>query len=145
MSNLWVLVADSSKARFFQGISPHSELKEFHGMVNQEVRLKEHDLITDKPGRFKDERGNTRASNETNAKGHETDKFAKDITSYLEKFANQNKFKHLSIVAEPKMMGRLRNSLGNQTSQRVLEQVSKNLTTSDEQAIREHLERIPVQ
>ncbi len=145
MSNLWVLVADSSRARFFQGLSPQSELKEFHDMVNQQVRQKESDLVTDRPGKTHDDSGHMRGSNESNAKGHETEKFAKDITHYLEKFANQNKFKKLSIVAEPRMLGRIRNSMGSQTNQRLLEEVTKNLTTSDEKTIREHLARIPVQ
>ncbi|MFB6375074.1 MAG: host attachment protein [Bradymonadaceae bacterium] len=148
MSNFWVVVADASKARFFRGTSPTRELEEFHDLVNEEVRQREGDLVTDKPGRFHDDQGDTRpgaprSSTQPSAKDQSATEFAREVAGYLDRHAGPGDFKALSIVAEPEFLGRLRKALADTTKDRILEEVNKNLTQSREDEIREHLERLP--
>ena len=148
MSDFWVLVADASKARFFQGTSPNSELTEFHDLVNEESRRDELDLVTDKPGRFDDDigghqTGRPRSSAEPSARENEVDEFVRRITKYLNQQSSQGKFEHLSVIAEPKVLGRLRKGLASHTEEKVLEEVTKNLSKASEEEIRQHLERLP--
>ena len=148
MNDFWVVVADASKARFLRGRSPNSELEEFHDLVSEASRRKELDLVTDKPGRFHDDQGDhspgaPRSSTEPSAKEHEADSFAKSIADYLDQQSSQGAFENLSVVAEPKVLGRLRKSLASHTKEKILEEVTKNLTKADEETIRENLTRLP--
>ena len=149
MSSYWVLVADSAKARLFRGTSPNSEIEEFHDLVNEQARQDELELTSDKQGRFHDDQGDhqpgaPRSSAEPSAKEHSVDAFAKTISDFLDRHSSRGDFEHLALVAEPKLLGRLRKSLASHASDKVLEEVTKNLTTqSDEESIREHLERLP--
>lgn len=148
MSDFWVVVADSSKARFFRGTSPTREMEEFNDMVNEEARQREGDLVTDKPGRFHDDQGDTRAgaprsSTQPSAKDQSAVEFAKRIADFLDRHAGPGDFKHLSIVAEPTFLGRLRKTLGDATRQTILEEVNKNLTESRQEEIRDQLEQLP--
>jgi protein required for attachment to host cells len=148
MSTFWVVVADSSKARFFRGRSPNSELEEFNDLVNEQARQHEGDLTTDKEGRFHDDQGDTRpgaprSSTEPSAKDHEADNFAKSVAEYLDRHSGPGDFKHLSVIADPKFLGRLRKTLSEQTKDRILEEVNKNLTKAREPQIRENLTKLP--
>ncbi len=148
MSNFWVVVADSSKARFFRGRSPNSELEEFHDLVNERSRQHEGDLVTDKEGRFHDDQGDTRpgaprSSTEPTAKDHEAATFANSVADFLDSRASSGEFTHVSIVANPKFLGRLRKAVSKSTRQRILEEVDKNLTDARQEEIREHLSKLP--
>jgi protein required for attachment to host cells len=146
MSNVWVVVADASRARFFRGSSINKPLEEFHDMVNEEMRQDELDLVTDKPGRFHDDTtGNTpqRSSAEPTARQHSKESFGKDIGKFIEKNRASGKFKHISLIAEPKLLGYIRKEFSNATEEAILEEVNKNLTQQDEETIRGKLTRLP--
>ncbi len=143
----WTVVADSSKARFFRGTSPQRELEEFHQMDHEESRQDELDLVTDKPGRFQDQSGPggtpARSSTEPSAREHSKKQFASEVADYLDRARSKGEFEHLSIIASPKFLGHLRNSVGSTTKTAILEEVSKNLTHADEETIRGDLRRLP--
>lgn len=147
MSTFWVVVADAAEARFFRGTSPNSELDEFHQLEHGPSREREGDLVTDKEGRFVDENapggGPARSSTEPSAKEHEADTFAHEVADYLDRHSGPGEFEHLSIVAAPKFLGRLRDRIADHTEEKVLEEVNKNLTDADEATVREHLDRLP--
>jgi len=146
MSNVWVVVADASRARFFRGSSINKPLEEFHDMVNEEMRQDERELVTDKPGRFHDDSsGNTpqRSSAEPTAKEHSKESFGKEIGKYIEKHRASGDFKHISLIAEPKLLGYVRKEFSNATEESILEEVNKNLTQQDEETIRGKLTRLP--
>ena len=146
MSNVWVVVADASRARFFRGSSINKPLEEFHDMVNEEMRQDERELVTDKPGRFHDDSsGNTpqRRSAEPSAKEHSKESFGKEIGKYIENHRASGDFKHISLIAEPKLLGYVRKEFSNATKESILEEVNKNLTQQDEETIRGKLTRLP--
>lgn len=148
MSSYWVLVADGSRARFFRGKSPNAELEEFRDLVNEDARVQEQELTSDKPGRFHDDQGEhqpgaPRSSTESSAREQSIDDFANDIADFLDHESSQEEFTHLAVIAEPKLLGRLRKSVASQTSKKILEEITKNLTKSDEKTIRQQLERLP--
>lgn len=146
MSNVWVVVADASRARFFRGSSINKPLEEFHDMVNEEMRQDERELVTDKPGRFHDDSsGNTpqRSSAEPSAKEHSKESFGKEIGKYIENHRASGDFKHISLIAEPKLLGYVRKEFSNATKESILEEVNKNLTQQDEETIRGKLTRLP--
>lgn len=147
--NFWVLVGDGSRARFFRGKSPNSELEEFNVLDNPITRQHEGDIVSDQPGQFRDDaaRGQDKqtgmSSGETRVKENEMKKFAKRVAKELDRASSQNEFKHLSVVAEPKFLGNLRKALKKSTRKKVLEEVSKNLAEADEETIRSQLEKLP--
>ncbi|MFB6263653.1 MAG: host attachment protein [Bradymonadaceae bacterium] len=147
MHDFWVVVADSARARFLHGRSPNSELEEFQKMTNEAARQDELDLVTDKPGRFRDDTGarsgSGRSSTEPTARDQVKEDFAKRVASYLDRARADDRFSDLSVVAEPSFLGRLRNSLDGQTREAILEEINKNLAGADSETIRETLTRLP--
>lgn len=147
-NNFWVLVGDGSRARFFRGKSPNSELEEFNVLDNPITRQHEGDMVSDQPGSFRDDaavgsKETGMSQGETRVKENEMKKFANRVAEELDRASSQNEFSHLSLVAEPKFLGNLRKSLNKSTKEKVIEEVSKNLAEADEEAIRSQLEKLP--
>ena len=115
-------------------------------MVNQEAREDELDLVTDKPGRFQDDsaqgRSPARGSSEPTAKQHSVESFAKEVGKFIERNRAEGNFEHISLIAEPKILGHFRSTFSKATEGCILEEVKKNLTKADEETIRETLTRL---
>ena len=60
MSELWVLVADQSRARFFTVADSRSALQDMGELVHPEARDREQTLTSDRPGRAFDSKGQGR-------------------------------------------------------------------------------------
>jgi protein required for attachment to host cells len=136
----WVLVADNSRARFFAAEKAASPLQEVRDLLYPEARLREGDLVTDKPGR--DRNPGTGAHGFGSDDPHKqdgADRFALDVCNTLESARNDGAFRKLYVVAAPHFLGLLRKHQSNSLRQLVAGEVDKNLTTQDSEAIRKHL------
>ena len=136
----WVLVADNSRARFFAAEKATSPLKEVQDLLYPEARLREGDLVTDKPGR--DRNPGTGAHGfgaDASHKQDGADRFALEVCSQLESARNSGAFRKLYVVAAPQFLGLLRKHQSPSLRQMVAGEVDKNLTTQDSATIRKHL------
>ena len=127
--NAWVMVGDGEKALFFrnEGDAAYPNLEVVNVLSHDNPRTSEQG--TDRPGRSHASVGTARsAMQETNWHKLEKHRFAVEIADSLYKSAHRGDYSQLIIVAPPMTMGDLRKAFHKEVSQRVVAEVSKNLT-----------------
>jgi protein required for attachment to host cells len=141
MDKVWVLVADSGKARLFQASGPNTTLEEHTDLVMPSARMRNQDLATGRPGRSFDSFGEGRHAMEpsTPAKEIESDRFAARIAELLETERLMGAYTRLVLIAPPRFLGQLRDALSDPVRALVSDELNKDLVRFDVDAIREHL------
>jgi protein required for attachment to host cells len=136
----WLLVANSSIGRVFQ-FEKGNQLVELGVFEHPESRMKNSDLVSDKPGRDFESVGTVRHALEpkTLPKQAEFVHFARSLTEYLRTARNQNEFDTLYIAASPTMLGLLRQSLDPAVAKLVKGEVDKDITHLKTDEIFAHL------
>src|SRR5262245_9009035 len=127
--NAWVMVGDGEKALFFrnEGDPRHPNLEVEDVLENDNPRTSEQG--TDRPGRAFASVGTHRsAMQETNWHKLEKHRFAKEIAGALYSAAHSGRYSKLILAAPPMIMGDLRKALHKEVSERVVAEVSKDLT-----------------
>lgn len=141
MSSIWVVAADTTRARVFSAETRNSSLVEQFDLVNPEARLHERDLTSDLSGRA----ANSATGRSSSYGGDEKHKpesvrqFARLLADRLEHERARGTFKRLHIVAEPSFLGELRQALNDNTAAVVAGSVNKNLTRVSVDEIRSAL------
>jgi protein required for attachment to host cells len=140
---MWILVADSSRARIFSGTrkftSPgefeFSKFSEIDDLVNAWGRARNQDIDTDKPGRMVDRNSAGAGGGQRSAVGGreepketEAKAFAQRVGEYLQDGLNDGSFDELVVVAAPKFLGMLRDAIPSQVQNTVVEEISKDFT-----------------
>ena len=147
MSKLWILVADSSRARIFTTESAKAPLIELKELEHAESRMHERDLTSDLPGRSYDSVGLGRHDMEpsTAVKEIEAQAFAREVAAYLEDGVKQKRCNRLVIAAAPAFLGLLRDKVSQRIRSIVRYEFDKNFTQLTAQQIRALLpERLPM-
>ncbi|OIO73684.1 MAG: Host attachment protein [Zetaproteobacteria bacterium CG1_02_53_45] len=139
--SIWVVVADSAKARFLTAEKGGEKLTEVHALEHGEGRLREHDMISDRPGRAFDSVGGGRhaMSSQVSPKKQETIKFAKQVADYLEAGRNSNSFDRLYVMAAPEFLGHLRDHFSDSLAQLVIASIDKNFVDGEIDVIQAQL------
>lgn len=135
MSSTWVMVANSSVARFFE-MDKTGHLKEFNTLIHPGSRLHGRDLTSDRPGRSFDSVGTGRHAMEqtTPPKEVEFEAFAHSISEHLATAHTDKQFDRLYIAASPHFLGLLRQAIKPGTAKALHSTVDKDMTqmTPDE-------------
>lgn len=141
MKTVWILVADSSRARIFTAENSVSELVEIETLAHPEGRLHEQELDSDLPGKANGTQGagGHVYTDEVSPKEQEEVNFAKSVAGHLCDELNQNKFEKLFVVAAPSFLGELRNSFSTRLSKHVAYTLDKNVVAMTPQEIRAYL------
>lgn len=142
MEKTWIVVADSSRARFFQVEKPVGPLREMRDLVNPDGRLHEGDLVSDAPGRtHQGQAGPERrqAFDEPSAKQHETRRFAREVIESIDKLRNSGELKKFHVLAEPGFLGQLREHYSAPLKKCVGEEITRRVTQQRPEKIRELL------
>jgi len=146
MNSTLLIVADTSRARFFLLVSRTGPIEETKSIVHAEARLHEQDMTSDLPGRGsgKGGEGQHAYQNKISPKEQENINFAREIAAELDKARKENKFKQFVLVAAPEFLGKLRDQMTTQTHKLVCFELAKNLAHLDAVEIRKHLpEQLP--
>lgn len=142
MAGIWVLVAESSRAKIYEAYSSQGELREVDDLVHSESRLHEHNVTSDLPGRTAGQNASQHALEEpTSYKEHEAELFAKTIDGKLNAARVSGKFDKLIIAAAPHFLGLLRKNMNANTAKLISAEINKNLVDFDVSEIRGHLPR----
>jgi protein required for attachment to host cells len=141
MDTIWVVVADSSRARLFQAAGATASLEERTDLVMPASRLQEQELVSDRPGRSFDSAGAGRHAMEprTPAKEVESERFAARIAALLESERHRNTYTRLVVAAPPAFLGQLRGAMSEQVRALVSAELDKNLVQLAADEIRQHL------
>lgn len=125
----WVVVADGEKALFLynEGDGLHPNLKVFREFEHENPPSREQG--SDRPGRYADASSVRRGAVE-NTDWHriEKERFAKEISERLYKYAHAGRFDSLVLVAPPTVLGDLRKEIHQEVSDRIVAEVAKDLT-----------------
>lgn len=133
MACTWIVVADSSRARFFSVASRAEPLNEVHCMAHVESRSHAHDDFGDQANLSQ---GGHAQDAHTNQKQHEAAVFARQIAVFLEQGRVRRDFNNLILVAAPHFLGVLRHSLNSHVYDYISNELDKNLVMASEAEIR---------
>jgi len=140
MNIVWIVIAESSRAKIYTTDSSMKALVELEGFVHTDSRRHAHDITSDLPGRNIGKDGSHHAlEKETDVKEEEAILFAQQIDNYLLTGRNENRFSKLVLIAAPAFLGLLRNHMDAQVAKMVVHEVRKNLVKCNVAEIREHL------
>jgi protein required for attachment to host cells len=145
--NLRIVVADERQANFFDATQPNLPLTARGSLQNEKAGLKDTDLETDRAGRrFGGSSGVTHGSGpvqghhhgvdgERSTEKHELTLFAKAVAERIDADRVAHQFDKLVIVAPPKMLGLLRQSLPTTSQSLLAGEVSKDILHQGPDAI----------
>ncbi|QOC21236.1 host attachment protein [Wenzhouxiangella sp. AB-CW3] len=130
MTQYRILVADAARARLFSREKKFSPPVEIDSLVHPESRLRRQDLVSDRPGQVFESRTPGENINEepTDPRTAEAASFARELAHKLREDRVHGGYKHLIVVAEPRLLGMLRKALDDDTRQTVVLEISRNLT-----------------
>lgn len=130
MDTTWIIVADSSHARIFQTRDGGRTLEEIEDLANPLGRADNKQVATDGGGQYfgPEGRGHTAPRVEEPVQ-HEVRQFARHLGHRLDTAAAQNRYQRLALVAAPRFLGLLRDSLDRQTRKLVCAESAKNIAS----------------
>lgn len=141
---LWILVADSSRARIFSMTDPDEMWTFVEEHDRPKARLRASELHSDRGGRTAARSSGMPAAMEphTDPTEVEAEKFARDLSDVLEHARTQHAWKRLVIAAPPKFLGMLRNALDEDTEKLVEKSFAKELTTLSEHDLYDRMQEL---
>jgi protein required for attachment to host cells len=144
--NLRIVVADEREANFFDALSP-TVLEGRGTLQNPKAGLKDIDMETDRAGRRYGGSSGVRhgsgqvqghhhgVDGERSTEQHELMVFAKDVAKRIDAERLGKQFDRLIIIAPPKMLGLLRQSLPGETKSLLAAEIAKDLVHHDSNAV----------
>lgn len=139
MEKIWIVVADNACARILATTARTGMPTEVARLDHPEGRLKEHELVTDQPGRSRDSLAQGHAMDEASATSHEETEFAGQVVDTLEKARQEGRFDDLILVASPHFLGKLRQKLSSPLEKLVTQSIDKNLVRESESTIQKNI------
>jgi protein required for attachment to host cells len=141
--SIWILVADSSKARILTAADRTSPLTEIKDLINPEGRLREQELVTDASGSGNGSGAGTHSmGHEKDAHQHQVEIFARELCGELDIAAQGKNIQKIYLVAPPRLLGLLRAGISKPCAGKLAGEVGKNLVNHSVEDIRTHLPRV---
>ena len=150
MNNVWILVCDAAKARFFETRDGDARWYAIDLVLHEESRAKASELVGGPSGT----RSSQGRSVHHNAlapgslpKDVEKDRFAHDLATALDRAMRSARFQKWVLVAPPHFLGRLRKELTSELEKHLMATVDKDLNDLDAHALSTRLRdvvRIPL-
>jgi protein required for attachment to host cells len=140
----WLLIADGRRAKVFEADAQAAEFRSVEDMARETNLPKGREILADKPGRTFDSVGAGRHAKEnpTDPRRQLKREFADLIVGELRKAVLARRFDRLILVAPPSFMGDLRVVLPKNLKDKVVGEVTSDLTNTPEQDLRSHLQDI---
>lgn len=140
----WILVADRSTAKIFQGPpAPNDHFAMRVAFEHPDGRLHRQDLESDEPGRIILAGGSRTAPEEhEGAKHREARKFATVLCKYFDEACKKDEFDRLVVVAPPFFLGILRDHFSGPVKSRILCEIDQELTPLSDSQIQPRLAAI---
>jgi len=142
MDHTWIIVAHNGGARIFRRtLKKRGLLELLQEISNPQGELKNRDINSDRPGR-------TFSHGTTNRHGYSPRvdpeeqimiRFAKKLACILDEARSANLYRYLILVAQPQMLGLLRESISKPTAERVIRSLAKNFGYMNGREIQSHI------
>lgn len=148
MNTKWIVTANASRVRVYCEDGPGHPLQEIEDMVDDAVRLRTSDTMTDRLGPTSATKSvhntggalpnKTYEPPQTPAE-HEMEVFSRRIAAFLMQAQQQGRFQHLEIAASPEFLGLLRKQIHPNVQKAVTLEVNKDYTEMAPDELREKL------
>jgi protein required for attachment to host cells len=140
----WILVSDASRANLFSAELREDDwslVKAFEHPEGREMSREIEDTSPPGRGQQGEAQGGRRTAFEPRAwpKEAEVQRFAQQLSAYLETAIAKRSFDYLVLVAPPHFLGKLRGALGRQAAKHVRATIDKDLSTLDATELRQRL------
>jgi protein required for attachment to host cells len=151
--NVRIVVADERQANFFDASKPHAPLSARGSIYNETGGMRDTELETDRPGRrFGGTQGVRHGAGvqaghhhgvdgERSTHQHELTLFAKEVAQRIDTGRINHEFNKLVLVAPPKMLGLLRQSLTDPSQAMLAAEIPKDLLQHGPEAVLNALPR----
>jgi len=128
-----VLVGDGRRVLFLRNQGTAFDPKLVLENVLEQQNPPTREQGSDKPGRYSGSLGTTPRSAFDQTDWHQLaeDRFAVEIADALYGLARADRFQHLVVIAPPRVLGTLRKAFHRDVSERIREEIPKDLTTHD--------------
>ncbi|HEX7013287.1 MAG TPA: host attachment protein [Steroidobacteraceae bacterium] len=138
-----LVVADQREANFFDLRNGVAQPESRGTIINEASGLKDRDLESDRSGRrFGGTHGARHAvDGERSTERHETEQFAREVARAIEGARVRHEFDRLVLVAEPRMLGLLREALPESCRAVVAAEIPKDLVHHEPSVIRDAVPR----
>jgi protein required for attachment to host cells len=126
----WILVADEARARVFEAARGDGELAEVADFIHDAGRHHPQERFADRLPRAHESSGSARHAIEprTDAETVEARRFAQRLCDVLDAARNEHRYARLVLLAPPRFLGTLRDTLDAQVAKLVVAEVDKDLT-----------------
>jgi len=137
----WILVTDGARARILENDGPGRGVRALQGLQFEADHARTHDLVNDRLGRSYDSHDPGRAAIEPHSDPHRAlkAKFADHLAQVLAKALDTGSYDRLVVVAAPVTLGDLRAALTPKVREKVIGELSKDLTKIPDSEIGNHL------
>ncbi len=148
MKRACIAIVDASRARLYtyeEGGDPTHQLSEVKDLVNPGRRLRVGEMVSNyEPGVSVSQGGATaRSSTDDHREAHvdELDsKFAREVVESIERLVNEDGYRHLIVVASPKMLGLMRQTDGVlHRPDLTIDEISRDLSKLTSPQLHDHL------
>lgn len=128
----WFVVASQKEARVFVKTSDRKQLRMLKSITNPLGLVKRRDLIRKQAGRGIKSIGQVGSVSYSEPKRHDPHdeavvQFAREISRFLESEKLKKNFESLTVVAEPNLLGKIRNEMKDNLRKSVTTWINKNL------------------
>jgi len=126
----WLVVADASQATFYKYTDNGKDLEALTGLGNSLGRQQDQDIVTDRPGVMSGGGSNIHGKDAMRVETTPADKakedFTKELVERLDKARKEDKLESIDIIAEPQVMGLIRQNCSSQLAKLIDRTASKN-------------------
>lgn len=138
---VWVVVADAGRARLFEAQRKNGGLVEIDDLINAQARVRDEDVVSDRPGRAPRGSDGVGRSFEPRKERIEQseDDFARMVCARLTAGRRQGAVGRIYLLADPSFLGRLRQHLDAPTQRIVAGEQATDLTRRTPAVIRKAL------
>jgi protein required for attachment to host cells len=138
---IWIVVADAGRARIFSAPPMSGSLDERVDLLNPQVRLEDHQALSDRRGHVTQEPGGIGHAFKPRETFHEhiTEAFAKDVCHLLDSAQREHRLRRLYLIAAPRFLGLLRKNLDPETRKLIILEHPADLSRHDVTEIRNAL------
>jgi protein required for attachment to host cells len=143
----WILIADGARARVLRNAALDVEVEGKQKDIVFEIERKQlREIMSDRPGRSFAPAGARRSSMEYRSEPEKDQeaRFADMLLEQLDRRLRSRQFDRLAIIAEPRMLGVLRQRISPTLRRTIFAEVAKDLTKMPQQALREAIAQLDI-
>jgi protein required for attachment to host cells len=136
----WFIIADGGRARFVER-DEQGAYRTISSFVSTELKASSRDLATERPGRVHESATTARHAIEpkTDPKEAAKEDFVRYVADQVQ--SEQKNFDDLVLVAPPRVLGQLRETLAKSVADAVTWDLAKDLTKVPDHELSEHLSK----